>query len=85
MLFVHLTAAMRILCAFAENAFPWAKWGPPWIVEPYARVVRLRRGGAEQAVSVHASLKANEHCLSTPALPATRPSQGEDVACASMR
>ena len=31
----------------------------------------------EQAVSVPASLNANELCLSTPALPATRPSQGD--------
>ena len=37
----------------------------------------------EQAVSVIAPLNANELCLSTPALPATCPSQGEDASYAS--
>ena len=37
----------------------------------------------EQAVPVPAPLNANELCLSTPALPATRPSQGDDAAYAS--
>ena len=37
----------------------------------------------EQAVSVPAPLNANELHLPTPALPATRPSQGEDAAYAS--
>ena len=43
--------------------------------------------GPEQAVSVPAPLNANELHLSMPALPATRPSQGEDAAHAgrSMR
>ena len=39
----------------------------------------------EQAVSVPAPLNANDLHLSMPALPATRPSQGEDAACASGR
>ena len=38
----------------------------------------------EQAVTVHAFLKANELRLSTPALPATHPSQGEDATYASI-
>ena len=33
----------------------------------------------EQAVSVPTPLNANELCLSTPAVPATHPSQGEDA------
>ena len=37
----------------------------------------------EQAVSVPALLNANELRLSTPALPATSPSQGDDATCAS--
>ena len=37
----------------------------------------------EQAVSIPAPLNANELRLSTPALPATRPSQWEDAAYAS--
>ena len=37
----------------------------------------------EQAVPVPAPLNANELRLSTPALPATCPSQGEDAAYAS--
>ena len=37
----------------------------------------------EQAVSVPAPLNANVRCLSTPTLPATRPSQEEDAAYAS--
>ena len=37
----------------------------------------------EQAVSVPAPLITNEHRLSTPALPATCPSQGEDATSAS--
>ena len=37
----------------------------------------------EQAVSVPAPLNANELHLPMPALPATRPSQEEDAACAS--
>ena len=37
----------------------------------------------EQAVSVPAPLNANELHLSTPALPATHPSQGEDATYAS--
>ena len=37
----------------------------------------------QQAVSVPAPLNANELHLSTPALPATRPSQGDDAAYAS--
>ena len=36
----------------------------------------------EQAVSVPAPLNAKERHLSTPALPATHPSQGEDAAYA---
>ena len=40
---------------------------------------------SEQAVSVPAPLNANELRLSTPALPATRPSQGDDATCASGR
>ena len=43
-LYVRLTTAMRILCAFAENASHCIKWGPPWIVGPYAQ--RVGRGGA---------------------------------------
>ena len=39
--------------------------------------------GPEQAVSVPAPLNANELHLSTPALPATNPSQGEDASYAS--
>ena len=37
----------------------------------------------EQAVSVPAPLYANKFNLSTPALPATHPSQGDDAAYAS--
>ena len=37
----------------------------------------------EQAVSVPAPWNANELCLSTPALPATCPSKGEDAAYTS--
>ena len=36
-----------------------------------------------QAVSVPAPLNANELCLSTPALPDTHPSQGDDATYAS--
>ena len=35
-LYARLTTAMRILCAFEENASPCANWGPSWIVRPYA-------------------------------------------------
>ena len=40
-LFCFLTAVTYILCAFAVNASPCAKWGPPWIVGPYGGVVLI--------------------------------------------
>ena len=41
-----LTATMHILCTFAENMSPCAKWGPPWIVGPYAQFVFCVEGDA---------------------------------------
>ena len=62
-----------------------ASWGLNWYFFVIFQLSKSRSSELywELSVSVPGPLNANELCLSTPALPATHPSQGEDAANAS--
>ena len=70
---------------FSGAAFSGSIWTVSQNDAVHVRFRKRALSSGQQAVFVPAPLNANELRLSTPALPATRPSQGEDVAaCANV-